>query len=68
VAKSLQKAGTRVKIVLLILHEDQELIAAAGCRSFRLCHKDQALRGFGSAVEEVLEGNTFISAQSRKKS
>jgi two-component system, NarL family, nitrate/nitrite response regulator NarL len=68
VANSLQKAGSRAKIVLLTLHEDQELITAslaAGASGY--VTKARLSADLVSAVEEVLKGNTFISAKNGKK-
>jgi DNA-binding NarL/FixJ family response regulator len=67
-ANSLQKAGSRAKIVLLTLHEDQELITAslaAGASGY--VTKARLSADLVSAVEEVLKGNTFISAKNGRK-
>jgi DNA-binding NarL/FixJ family response regulator len=62
VAKALQKAKCRAKIIFLTLQENPDLIAAsfaAGVVGY--VTKTRLSVDLDTAVEEVLKGNTFIS-------
>jgi DNA-binding NarL/FixJ family response regulator len=61
VAKALQKADCRAKIILLTLQRHH---CVAGCGGLRPCHK--ARRDLETAVEEVLKGKSFRSDPPRR--
>jgi DNA-binding NarL/FixJ family response regulator len=61
-ARSIQKANSRVKIIFLTVHEDQDFIAAAfsagatGYVTKRRLSTDLVL-----AIQEAMRGHTFVS-------
>jgi DNA-binding NarL/FixJ family response regulator len=61
-ARSIRKANSRVKIIFLTIHEDQDFIAAAfSAGGMGYVTKRRLSTDLISAIQEVMKGHTFVS-------
>lgn len=61
-ARSIQKSNSRVKIIFLTIHEDQDFIAAAfSAGAMGYVTKRRLSTDLVSAIQEVMKGHTFVS-------
>jgi DNA-binding NarL/FixJ family response regulator len=65
-ARTIQKANPRVKIIFLTIHEDRDFIAAAfSAGATGYVTKRRLSIDLVSAIQEALKGHTFVSNSTR---